>query len=279
MRDFMDEQLSQDQYPLDESVIMKRVFVRTNGLPGKLESTVIITNVPHVVSHHSPDGYDWGYDDSGSEEFAMNIIEHYVRALDALDELSETDTSPVSVEQWSHGSSGTIRAITSRLYQQFKLDFLVAMPLEGGHISANDIIDWIKERAEDRIVKEFSGMIKQPYIVIGNTKLQALQWFERSVYVDEYRLVPVAMTTSLDKQLEQIKSYSAHDPIHICVIDVADVDDISGGYFFFEILEYIGWKHGDVSGMPDLHELEIVWLEKIQQLKLDANKPVINMLS
>ena len=36
------------------------------------------TNVPHLVTHHSPDGFSWGYLGSGPADLALNILEYYL---------------------------------------------------------------------------------------------------------------------------------------------------------------------------------------------------------
>ena len=36
------------------------------------------TNVPHLVTHHSPDGFGWGYGGSGAADLALNIAEWWV---------------------------------------------------------------------------------------------------------------------------------------------------------------------------------------------------------
>ena len=37
------------------------------------------TNVPHLVVHHSPTGYEWGYGGSGPADLALNILEWQLR--------------------------------------------------------------------------------------------------------------------------------------------------------------------------------------------------------
>ena len=53
--------------PLDEYVICQRL------------GNNLITNVPRLVTHHSPDGYEWGYGGSGPADFALNIIENLLK--------------------------------------------------------------------------------------------------------------------------------------------------------------------------------------------------------
>lgn len=81
-------------------------------------------NVPHVVVHHSPDGFECGYGGSGPAELALNV-------LDAL--------LPV---RGGVGASGD----AWRLHQDFKRVFIETMPREGGRVPIEDIQQWIAQR-------------------------------------------------------------------------------------------------------------------------------------
>lgn len=56
-KEYMDGQLSESQYPLDESIVAIRT---AQGL---------MTNVPRLVTHHSPTGYEIAYGGSGPADF------------------------------------------------------------------------------------------------------------------------------------------------------------------------------------------------------------------
>ena len=45
----------------------------------RLDNRDTATNVPHLVIHHSPDGYEWGYRGSGPAELALNLVEWLLR--------------------------------------------------------------------------------------------------------------------------------------------------------------------------------------------------------
>jgi hypothetical protein len=40
---------------------------------------VVETNVPHLVTHHSPTGFEFGYGGSGPADLALNIVEYILR--------------------------------------------------------------------------------------------------------------------------------------------------------------------------------------------------------
>lgn len=73
---------------------------------------VVMTNIPHRIVQHSPDGFEWDYSGSGPAEFALNILSVFV---------------------------GSEKAQEGGLYQEFKRDFIAKLPKEGGTIKREDI--------------------------------------------------------------------------------------------------------------------------------------------
>jgi hypothetical protein len=100
------EEAGQDQLlpGFDGDVVCRRVG-------GRIE-----TNIPRVITRHSPDGFEWGYGGSGPADFALNIMAAFI---------------------------GADRAQRSSLYQEFKWDFIATMPWEGGVIRKADILAWL----------------------------------------------------------------------------------------------------------------------------------------
>lgn len=84
------------------------------------EQGIACANVPHVLIEHSPTGYEWGYGGSGPADLALNIL------------LAVTGS----------------RRLASRHHQAFKADFLVQMEKDGGSISRNRIIGFVRTRGE-----------------------------------------------------------------------------------------------------------------------------------
>lgn len=70
--------------------------------------------VEHILVHHSPTGFEWGYHGSGCAELARNILHLFTDA-------------------------GT----RDKLYQQFKQDFIAPLPFEGGTIKAAAVTEWL----------------------------------------------------------------------------------------------------------------------------------------
>src|SRR5262245_32530261 len=54
--------------PFEQALVIKRRFVDGPSDMDKIGG--VITNVPHLVVHHSPDGFEFGYGGSGPADLA-----------------------------------------------------------------------------------------------------------------------------------------------------------------------------------------------------------------
>jgi len=59
-----------DQQLIDEDLFTVGAVIRPNG-----------TNVPRLISRHSPTGFAWGYGGSGPADLALNICEAFARQM------------------------------------------------------------------------------------------------------------------------------------------------------------------------------------------------------
>lgn len=73
-----------------------------------------MVNVFQQKTYHSPDGFEWGYAGSGPADLALNILLIYLDERDAM-----------------------------TIHQDFKFNFLTAIPRDGGIISGKKIIDYL----------------------------------------------------------------------------------------------------------------------------------------
>lgn len=88
-----------DEPPFGEAIVIKR-------LPG--EGAVCATNVPHLVVHHSPSGFEFGYAGSGPADLALNIAEAVLMRMSLEEEpggglvrdVDMWDGSKCSYEAW-----------------------------------------------------------------------------------------------------------------------------------------------------------------------------------
>lgn len=112
-----------DDEPLTDGVVLRRY-------PDGVE-----TNVPHLVVHHSPTGFEWGYGGSGPADLALNILEAV---------LTSQDYKGRRVDCWR----GQCFALAWKLHQDFKRGFIAGMSTEGGVIYYPAITAWIDEHAK-----------------------------------------------------------------------------------------------------------------------------------
>jgi len=91
------------------------------------------TNIPHVVAHHSPAGYEWGYGGSGPADLALNICENLLKHL---------GYSGPRVACWK----GDCYQLAWAIHQAFKWQFIASMPEHGAVIPFGVVAEWIKVR-------------------------------------------------------------------------------------------------------------------------------------
>jgi len=88
------------------------------------------TNVPHLVTHHSPTGYAWGYGGSGPTDLALNILEWHLR------------------REGYHGETvqcyeGRCFRLAWDLHQAFKRDVIAVCDREDAHIALETVTAWL----------------------------------------------------------------------------------------------------------------------------------------
>lgn len=117
--------LDEKQYPLDEAIVCMR------------DERGTMTNVPWIVKHHSPTGYEFGYGGSGPADLALNIVENLLRRIGYDGEKTNDvwDKSRIFVKAYE-------------LHQDFKWAFVASLPRDGGSIKTNTAIAWIEAHLE-----------------------------------------------------------------------------------------------------------------------------------
>jgi hypothetical protein len=93
------------------------------------------TNVPRVLIHHSPDGFEWGYNGSGPADLALNILHELVPAN--------------QVGLLSNINGVACSSIMIQLYKEFKNDFISRVPKEGGEIELVEVFKWIESKIRE----------------------------------------------------------------------------------------------------------------------------------
>lgn len=98
-------------------------------------------NIYQSIYHHSPTGFEISYSGSGPADFALNILEIFMR---------ERGCRPsVSIQNWVPGERVSKLKITTeawRLHQPFKEQWIASAPREGVVMPGDLIRAWISER-------------------------------------------------------------------------------------------------------------------------------------
>lgn len=93
---------------------------------------LVKTNVPHLVIHHSPTGFEFGFGGSGPADLALNYCEWYLKHKGYKGERTQC---------WK----GDCFSLAYVLHQDFKWNFIAGAPRDGGMISFEIIEAWFEE--------------------------------------------------------------------------------------------------------------------------------------
>lgn len=99
-------------------------------------------NIYQFIFHHSPTGFEWGYGGSGPADFALNILEMFMRERGQI--------PAMKIQNWPPDRARTegpqmlkITHAAWALHQDFKWEWVATMPREGGTIPGVSIRNWI----------------------------------------------------------------------------------------------------------------------------------------
>jgi hypothetical protein len=120
----MTSQLVKITLPMKFDVVLERI---------SWMEPAVQTNVPWSVIHHSPTGFEWGYGGSGPADLALNILNAFIPP-------GHDGSVPLACHE------GECSRTALLFHQEFKNQFLVSMPREGGVITAQQITDFITEQ-------------------------------------------------------------------------------------------------------------------------------------
>lgn len=81
-----------------------------------------MTNVPWLVSHHSPTGFEFGYNGSGPADLALNVCEWFLRCV------FNYSGEQVSMHE------GVAFALSLKLHQRLKEEIISHIPQESGGV-------------------------------------------------------------------------------------------------------------------------------------------------
>jgi len=122
LREYLPYDVFLNNPPFQREIVMRR-------LPAY---AMVATNVPHRIVHHSPNGFDFGYNGSGPADLALNIVENI---------LTHQGYQGPLVNCWK----GECFEAAFLLHQDFKDDFIAPMNQQvGGSIPFYLAWDWLR---------------------------------------------------------------------------------------------------------------------------------------
>ena len=102
----------------------------------------VVTNIPHLVTHHSPSGFEWGYGGSGPADLSLNICQLYLN----ITGYSGRKTKCFDGSCWE---------LAWYLHQDFKRDFIAGVPRASSIVIPFETIDnWFQMRMTDALLAQ-----------------------------------------------------------------------------------------------------------------------------
>ena len=103
----------------------------TEGLLLWRDESGVWTNCPHMVTHHSPTGFEYGYGGSGPADLALNVVEALLHDIGYTGERMQC-------------FDGTCFEKAFTLHQAFKWHFVASLSRDGEHkIAYADMVAWL----------------------------------------------------------------------------------------------------------------------------------------
>ena len=101
-----------------------------------------VTNVPHLVVHHSPDGYEFSYSGSGPSDLALNCCQLYLNTADYEGQQTKC-------------YDGSCWSLAFALHQEFKRYFIASAPRSGLVIPFAEIDAWFKSTLTSELLARY----------------------------------------------------------------------------------------------------------------------------
>ena len=103
----------------------------TDGIVLRRDGVGVCTNIPHIVTHHSPTGFEFGYAGSGPADLALNICELMLNRSGHTGERMKC-------------FDGDCWTLAFELHQKFKFEFIANSPREGCVIPYVKVQEWLR---------------------------------------------------------------------------------------------------------------------------------------
>lgn len=112
----------------------------------RTEDGGIMTNLPWRVTHHSPDGFEWGYGGSGPADTALNICEAVLAEIGYTGPTMKLDPGRPSDE------TNLVFVATFDMYQTVKFLHVASLDQRGGvimyHPVQSTVVNWLRDKQE-----------------------------------------------------------------------------------------------------------------------------------
>lgn len=138
-KEIFEDQNTDDFVFLDEALVLQRV--------GDDDHAIVKTNVPHLVVHHSPNGFEFGYGGSGPADLALNVCQWYLDLIHYQGEKTQC-------------FDGNCWSLAWVLHQDFKRAFIAGAPHEGTVIPFNQIKYWFDQNITDDMKRTYAMAVE-----------------------------------------------------------------------------------------------------------------------
>lgn len=134
---------------LDDSIPFRKAFVMKRNAKALIEDKVggVVTNVPHLVVHHSTTGYEFGYSGSGPADLALNACQLYLNIIG----YEGIKTKCFDGHCWK---------LAYMLHKSFKDSFVANVHRWGDTIPFGKLDAWFKEKMSDAILMRQCAIIE-----------------------------------------------------------------------------------------------------------------------
>lgn len=141
--------LFDNSVPFEQALVMKRRFVDGPSDTPALRAGAsvekvggVITNVPHLVVHHSPNGYEFGYGGSGPADLALNVCQFF---------LNMTGYEGEQIRLYD----GKCWSLAWKLHQKFKWEIVALVPRSGASIPFSTIDAWFRSNITSELLEQY----------------------------------------------------------------------------------------------------------------------------
>lgn len=132
-----------DTISFEQALVLKR---RPRAMEREYETPEdgqVVTNVPHLVVHHSPDGYEFGYGGSGPADLALNVCQLYLNMVDYEG-------------QQTRCYDGNCWTLAWALHQKFKQEFIASARRMGEVIPFARIDAWFQSKMTSELIAQYA---------------------------------------------------------------------------------------------------------------------------